>query len=278
MTTAPGNLLTVRRLLLDQLSPYGLDSAEVGIVGDAAHIGEGNSYHLGLPEQSSIGYAATESPRDTAGLCGYASALDIGTFSYGPHNLRTFSVWCVEQCRAGAAGTKDIREIIYSPDGVTVKRWDRLGKRTTGDSSHLYHTHFSFFRDSTKAGWDQTPLFRRYLTMIGLLEAPVTEAEMRRLLDMLTDPNEPYARKLHDRLAGYPAAPWVAGSISAGGALYELYGNVKGLRDAVATGDAADLARDTELRAMLERVQAGGMTADDFVTAIAARLALPPVA
>ncbi|WP_037684611.1 hypothetical protein, partial [Streptomyces griseus] len=73
-------------------------------------------------------------------------------------------------CTAGAPDTRDIREIIYSPDGQTVKRWDRLGKRSTGDSSHLWHTHFSFFRDSIKAGRDLTPLFRRYLTSIGLIE------------------------------------------------------------------------------------------------------------
>jgi hypothetical protein len=38
--------------------------------------------------------------------------------------------------------------MIYTPDGKTVARWDRLGKRSTGDSSHLWHTHLSFFRDS----------------------------------------------------------------------------------------------------------------------------------
>ena len=63
---------------------------------------------------------------------------------------------------------RDLREIIYSPDGKVVRRWDRLGKRSSGDDSHLWHTHFSFFRDSTKADRDQTPLFRRYLTGIGL--------------------------------------------------------------------------------------------------------------
>ncbi|MER7167813.1 hypothetical protein ABT336_17305, partial [Micromonospora sp. NPDC000207] len=42
--------------------------------------------------------------------------------------------------------------------------------RSSGDNSHLWHTHFSFFRDSTKAGRDQRPLFRRYLTTIGLIQ------------------------------------------------------------------------------------------------------------
>ncbi|HEY9416460.1 MAG TPA: peptidoglycan-binding domain-containing protein, partial [Pseudonocardia sp.] len=178
MTSAPANLLAVRRLLLDELGVHGLASAEVGIVGDAAHIGEGDSYHLGVPEQDVNGrYSVGESPRDSSGLNGYASALDVGTFSVrtatGTHSLISFSRWVVAQCAAGAADTRDIREVIYSPDGQTVRRWDRLGKRTTGDSSHLYHTHFSFFRDSTRAGRDQTPLFRRYLTTIGLL-APTT--------------------------------------------------------------------------------------------------------
>ncbi|MEH0842318.1 hypothetical protein V6U81_07990 [Micromonospora sp. CPCC 205711] len=171
MTTAPANLLAVRRLLLDHLP--NLDPASVGIVGDSAHRG---GYHCGSDRVATNDYSVVESPRDTNGLTLYASALDVGTFTVrsdgATHNLRTFSNWCVAQCRANTADSRDLRSIIYSPDGVTVRRWDRLGKRTTGDDSHLYHTHFSFFRDSTKAGRDQTPLFRRYLTSIGLLEGP----------------------------------------------------------------------------------------------------------
>ena len=184
MTIAPACLLEARRFLYTNLdlhpdsSGYSsdLDPAELGIVGDAAHVGEGNSYHLGLPEQSLTGYAATESPRDKAGLCEFASALDIGGFSISiagkSHNLRSFSIWLVAQCKAGAPDTLDIREIIYSPDGATVKRWDRLGKRTSGDDSHLWHTHISYFRDATKANRSQVGLFQRYLIYIGLLEDP----------------------------------------------------------------------------------------------------------
>lgn len=269
MTTAPGNLLDVRRLLLAHLP---LDPASVGIVGDTAHISEGDSYHLGRPEQRTYGYSVGESPRDSSGLSSYASALDVGTFKAGAYDLPHMSRWVVAQCVAGAPDTKDLREIIYSPDGRVVKRWDRLGKRSSGDSSHLYHTHFSFFRDSTKAGRDQVPLFRRYLTTIGLLEAPVTEAQMRQLLEMLTNPKEPYAARLLGQLAGLPAVPWVPGSISTGGALYETHGMVKALRDAVTAGNAADLQRDADLRAMLERVQSGGMTPDDFMKALGAKL------
>ncbi|MEU7977319.1 hypothetical protein AB0B63_02150 [Micromonospora sp. NPDC049081] len=171
MTTAPANLLAVRRLLLDTIKS--LDPASVGIVGDPAHRG---GYHCGSDRVVPNDYSVVESPRDSAGLTLYASGLDVGTFSVRSggvtHDLRTFSEWCVAQCRANTADSRDLREIIYSPDGKVVRRWDRLGKRNSGDDSHLWHTHFSFFRDSTKAGRDQTPLFRRYLTGIGLLEGP----------------------------------------------------------------------------------------------------------
>lgn len=178
MTSAPGNLLAVRSLLLTHLDNQpgdDLEPAELGVVGDAAHIGEGDSYHLGSPEQNPSGrYSILESSRDRYSLTAFASALDVGEFSVttpkGWFDLAHFSRWCVAQCAAGTVDTRDIREIIYSPDGKIVKRWDRLGIRSTGDSSHLWHTHFSFFRDATKANRDQTPLFRRYLTTIGLIE------------------------------------------------------------------------------------------------------------
>ncbi|GAB1641778.1 peptidoglycan-binding domain-containing protein [Krasilnikovia sp. MM14-A1259] len=184
MTTAPANLKAVRALLLDHLDihehstayPADLDPMEVGIVGDTAHVRQGNSYHLGLPEQSHTGYAATESARDKAGLSAFASALDVGYFSITvkgkTHTLRTFSAWLVAQCQAGTSDTRDIREVIYSLDGKTVKRWDRLKKRSTGDRSHTFHTHVSFFRDATKAGRDLTPLFKRYLIEISLIAGP----------------------------------------------------------------------------------------------------------
>ncbi|MFG1950801.1 hypothetical protein [Micromonospora sp. NPDC048830] len=185
MTRAPANLLAVRSLLLTHLNvdkdvsrPQDLEPNEVGIVGDAQHVG---GYHCGSDRVVDGDYSVVESTRDRSGLTLDASAVDVGMFTVTAggrtHNLRSFSVWCVQQCVAGTADTRDIREIIYSPDGKTVKRWDRLGKRTTGPSSHLTHTHFSFFRDSTKAGRDQTPLFRRYLTTIGLIEGDDMSAQ-----------------------------------------------------------------------------------------------------
>ena len=175
MTRAPANLLALRSLLLTHLDnapgPDDLDPAEVGIVGDPAHRG---GYHCGSDRVVTNDYSVVESSRDRAGLTLDAAALDVGQFEVRSggrtHTLASFSAWCVAQCAANAADTRDIREIIYSLDGSTVKRWDRLGKRSSGDSSHRWHTHFSFFRDAIKAGRDQRPLFRRYLSSIGLLE------------------------------------------------------------------------------------------------------------
>jgi hypothetical protein len=188
MTRAPQNLLAVRRLLLDHLNvdpdtvrDQDLEPAEVGIVGDPAHRG---GYHCGSDRVTPRDYSVVESPRDSSGLTLDAAGLDVGLFRVvvagRAHDLRSFSTWCVAQCTAGTPDSRDLREIIYSPDGKVVRRWDRLRKRTSGDNSHLWHTHFSFFRDSIKANRDQTPLFRRYLTTIGLLEDDMSaEAETK---------------------------------------------------------------------------------------------------
>ncbi len=224
MTRAPENLLAVRRLLLAYLNvdkstvrAADLEPGEVGIVGDTAHRG---GYHCGSDRVVDNDYSVVESARDSSGLTLFASALDVGMFTVTSggrtHNLRTLSTWMVAQCKAGTADTRDIREVIYSPDGKVVRRWDRLGKRSTGDSSHLTHTHFSFFRDSTKAGRDLTPLFRRYLTSIGLLEDHMTPAQFVAIL------KDPDVAKL------MRALPWqyVGGGIPAGmstlGVLNEL--------------------------------------------------------
>lgn len=187
MTVAPPGLKEARTVLLDNLGRHGLSPLAVGIVGDPAHVG---GYHCGTDRVRRSGssvtdYSVVESPRDRAGLSEYASALDVGMFSVKvngvTHNLRTFSVWLVNQCRSGAADTGDIREVIYSPDGYVVYRWDRLGKRSTGDSSHLTHTHISEFRDAR--GRHMPGLMRRYLVSIGLLEADnmITDQDVSRI-------------------------------------------------------------------------------------------------
>jgi hypothetical protein len=184
-TYAPDSIQDARRLLLVHLP--GLTSAEVGIVGDTAHAEGGDSYHLGKGQIRARNgrdrYSVDESPRDQRGLSDAASGLDIGTFDVTVrgkrHTLASFSIWLVAQCKAGTPDTRDIREVIYSPDGSTVRRWDRLGIRSSGDSSHQWHTHISYFRDSESR--DKTGLFRRYLTEIGLLEDPVTPEDVAKI-------------------------------------------------------------------------------------------------
>lgn len=172
MTNAPQSILNGRAVIRRET---GLAWVSLGVIGDDNHNKSGSSYHLGKSALRSDSYTITESSRDRNGLSEDASALDIGWFSISrggkTHTLRTFSLWLVEQCKAGTADTSDIREVIYSPDGKTVRRWDRLGKRSTGDDSHLTHTHISWFRDSTKRD-NKAALFERYFTTIKGQAAP----------------------------------------------------------------------------------------------------------
>jgi hypothetical protein len=156
MTYAPDTIKAAQAYLKAQT---GLPWAALGIIGDDDHDG---GYHCGWDRRDTDAdgnvddYSWEESTRDSGHKTDAASALDVGNWS----GLRAFSLWLVEQCKAGALGTKDIREVIYSPDGHTVKRWDRLGKRTSGDTSHRSHTHISYHRDAE--GRDKTALFKRY--------------------------------------------------------------------------------------------------------------------
>ncbi len=155
MTYAPQALLDLRAYMRPLT---GLSDAELGIVGDENHNG---GYHHGWDNRNisngiTRDYSWTESSRDASHKTNAASAFDLGMFP----ELQQLSVWMVEQCRAGAPDTADIREIIYSPDGKVVLRWDRLGIRTSGDPSHLTHTHFSWFRDAELA--PKTGPFRRF--------------------------------------------------------------------------------------------------------------------
>jgi len=192
VTVAPEGLLAARRLLLEHLDMHpgrtvdaDLDPAEVGVIGDTAHAAGGDSYHLGKDQiiRSGHRYSVDESPRDARGLSIYASAMDVGWFEVSVAGkrwtLRDFSVWLVAQCKAGVPDTRDIREIIYSPDGRTVKRWDRLAKSTTGDDSHRWHTHISEFRDAR--GRHMPGLIRRWLTHIALIpedDMPLSDTDI----------------------------------------------------------------------------------------------------
>lgn len=105
---------------------------------------------------------SVQQQRDSNSLSDEASALDLGPLDGSLPNLRTFSIWLVEQCMANKPGTSDIREVIYSPNGKKVQRYEGLdGKIHTGkgngDGSHKTHTHISFFRDSVER--DKRPIF-----------------------------------------------------------------------------------------------------------------------
>lgn len=170
MSFAPPTILAVRKLI--QVHVPQLSAIELGIVGDDAHANSGTSYHLGEDALKSSSYSIVESSRDRNGLSNAASGLDVGWFKITVKGkvftLRDMSAWIVGQCRANAADTRDIREIIYSLDGETVKRWDDLGIRSSGDSSHLTHTHISWYRDSEFR--TKTSIFARWFEHIGAIE------------------------------------------------------------------------------------------------------------
>jgi hypothetical protein len=144
----------------------GLSATSLGIVGNTAHK---RGYHLGRdriydgsgPGVGNLDYSV-QLTRDKAGLTDAASAIDIGNFT----DLRKLSTWLVLQCQAGEC--PDIREVIYSPDGKVVKRWDNSVKKLYtggdgtghGDDSHLTHTHVSFYRDSESR--DKVETFRPF--------------------------------------------------------------------------------------------------------------------
>lgn len=155
MTTAPATLTALGRYWRSQGGVF------LGVVGDTSHVAKGTSYHLGRSALAAGAYSA-RTPRDRAGLTEQASAIDLGklgTPTVPPANygrLRAFSRWLVEQCQADAPGTSDVREVIYTPDGKVVMRYDRergvtsAPRRGEADSSHLAHTHVSFYRDSAR--------------------------------------------------------------------------------------------------------------------------------
>jgi len=188
MTYATDELKAARSLLIAELDmhpgsgayPDDLDPAEVGIVGDTAHAQTGTSYHLGADQLGADAYSA-RTARDVAGLTNAASAVDVGEFeivtSKGTFTHRDLAVWSVAQCRANAPDTRDTREIIYSPDGQRVFRYDRERGVTSAPTeripadSHRWHNHYSQYRDATKAG--RTTLlahFTRWLTEIGAID------------------------------------------------------------------------------------------------------------
>lgn len=147
----------------------------LGVVGDTGHVAKGTSYHLGEDQLTATAYSR-QTARDRAGLSNAASAIDLGKLDGSLANLRLFSKILVARARSNAAGTGDMREIIYSPDGATVLRWDRqrgfasAPRPGEADDTHLTHTHVSWYRDAESR--DHTTAFRPYF------EAPATGDDM----------------------------------------------------------------------------------------------------
>lgn len=150
MTFAPPTLVALGAYLVAH------DAVNLGIVGDASHVATGTSYHLGKDRLVAGAYSAVQA-RDVAGLSNAASAIDVGRINGTLTGLQAFSRWLVSSCRAAWGDvhdpTHDIREVIFSPDGDTVYRWESLDNQVRtgpgqGDLSHLTHTHISYYRDS----------------------------------------------------------------------------------------------------------------------------------
>jgi len=174
----------------------------LGVVGDTRHT---KGYHLGKDRifdgaGPGIGWSdySVRTARDKAGLTDGASAIDLGKLNGSFPQLRRFSVWLVAECRRNAPGTRDIREIVYTPDGVTVYGWSREAGYNSkpikdyGDSSHLWHTHVSFYRDSEDR--DKRPLFAPYFTQEDAMPKmsqylPGYGAELKGTSNVRTEPD-----------------------------------------------------------------------------------------
>lgn len=150
----------------------------LGIKGDTKHVGKGVSYHLGKDELVATAYSI-KLDRDKHGLTSAASAIDLGKLHGTFANLRVFSKWLVAECMASPAVRRDIREIIYSPDGKNVQRYSGVDNKIhtgegNGDDTHLHHTHISFFRDSESR--DKVGMFQPFFKAAW---GPDVSAEIR---------------------------------------------------------------------------------------------------
>jgi len=180
MTYAPPTLVALGRYWTAQ------SGVNLGVVGDTRHIAKGRSYHLGASSLTADAYSR-KTARDRAGLTEAASAIDLGRLNGNYPALRKFSLWLVKRCQSNAPGTQDIREVIYSPDGKVVLRWDRERGLASeprpgeAEASHIGHSHVSFYRDSEKRA--KVGVFAPYFEPAPT--APTTPATPAELLDAI---------------------------------------------------------------------------------------------
>lgn len=174
MTYAPASLRLLGSYWTDQ------GGVNLGVVGDANHTA---GYHLGkdrIYAPSGLGGAdySVQLERDKRGLSDAAAAIDLGRMEGSLQLLYKFSRWLVQRCQEGADGTRDVREIIYSPDGKQVQRYSGVDQQIhtgpgNGDLSHVSHTHISWFRDSQDR--DKIGVFAPYFEGddMGLAGGPI---------------------------------------------------------------------------------------------------------
>lgn len=182
MSYAPATLLALQAYWVEHDGDPTQDGVPLGIVGNAAHT---QGYHLGrdrIYDGAGPGIGdndySVKLARDKAGLTNAASAIDLGKLEGSYAELRKFSTWLVAQCQASTSTRYDFREIIWSPDGIYVKRYSATENRVyislrknsdgsitvissgQGDASHFGHTHISYMRDSEYR--DKTAPFKLY--------------------------------------------------------------------------------------------------------------------
>jgi len=157
VTFAPRDLLAIQQYAHDKT---GQDFDSLGII----HANpEGGGYHEGQdllilqgtapgPQFPGTDYSYGDAPgRDLApdGTLAGGDAASAFDFGDGFDKFLEFNAWMRERMLANDSRTRDIRSMIYTLDRATVRRIDRTSKQSdSGESTHLTHTHFSFFRDS----------------------------------------------------------------------------------------------------------------------------------
>jgi hypothetical protein len=151
---------------LQELGRYWVAQGGVnlGVVGDASHVGGGTSYHLGKSQLTATAYSR-QTARDKAGLSEAASAIDLGRLDGTLGNLYEFSRWFAGECMDHRTEYRDVREVIFwSTARDRVIGWSSLAPdqwiNDYGDLSHKTHTHISFYRDSEFRA--KVPLFAPY--------------------------------------------------------------------------------------------------------------------
>ena len=124
----------------------GIPSAQLsGIVGDPAHT---YGYHLSRQDCSSGDYSVQLS-RDLQGPSNYAAALDV---NLDPGLMKTVTNRLLKAAKNRDPRMNAVRSFCGTTNGTVTHSYDcSNGHEGYGewDDSHLWHTHISFYRDST---------------------------------------------------------------------------------------------------------------------------------